>query len=72
MKSKIELKQMSKGQLTTKLIDLKRDLMKLNTQRSTKTVPENPGNIKRIRRNIARILTFMKNKPMEVKTKTNG
>ena len=69
MKSKIELKQMNKEQLTTKLVDLRKDLMKLNTQRSTKTVPENPGNIKRIRRNIARILTFMKNKPTEVKAK---
>ena len=70
MKSKIELKQMNKDQLSVKLTELKKDLMKLNTQRSTKTVPENPGNIKRIRRNIARILTFMKNKPMEARTKT--
>lgn len=66
---KIELKQMSKDQLKEKLNDLRRDLMRLNTQRATKTVPENPGNIKVIRKNIARILTFIKRKTeMEVKS----
>lgn len=69
---KIELKQMSKDQLKEKLIDLRRDLMRLNTQRATKTVPENPGGIKVIRKNIARILTFIKRKTeMEVSLKRN-
>ncbi|AJF62540.1 MAG: 50S ribosomal protein L29P [archaeon GW2011_AR20] len=66
---KIELKQMSKDQLMEKLVDLRKDLMRLNTQRATKTVPENPANIKNLRRNVARVLTFMKQKnSMEVKT----
>jgi len=66
---KIELKQMSKDQLKEKLVDLRKDLMRLNTQRATKTVPENPANIKNLRRNVARVLTFMKQKnSMEVKT----
>ena len=65
----IELKQMSKDQLMEKLVDLRKDLMRLNTQRATKTVPENPANIKNLRRNVARVLTFMKQKnSMEVKT----
>ena len=55
---KLELKQMSKDQLNEKLVELRKDLMRLNSQRSTKTVPENPGRLKLIRRNIARILTF--------------
>ena len=59
---KIELKQLNREQLKEKLNDLRRDLMRLNTQRATKTVPENPGNIKVIRKNIARILTFVKQK----------
>ena len=59
---KIELKQMSKDQLKEKLVDLRKDLMRLNTQRATKTVPENPANIKNLRRNVARVLTFMKQK----------
>lgn len=66
---KIELKQLNKDQLNDRLIDLRKDLMKLNTQRATKTVPENPGNIKNLRRNIARILTYLKQKnTMEVKS----
>ena len=36
--------------------------MRLNTQRATKTIPENPSNIRNIRKNIARILTFLKQK----------
>jgi len=59
---KIEFKQLSKEQLKEKYNDLRKDLMRLNTQRATKTVPENPGNIKNLRRNIARILTLIKQK----------
>lgn len=66
---KIELKQLSKDQLKEKLVEVRRDLMRLNTQRSTKTIPENPSQIKNLRKNIARILTFMKQKnTMEVKS----
>ncbi|MEK6907517.1 MAG: 50S ribosomal protein L29 [Nanoarchaeota archaeon] len=65
----MEIKQLSKDQLKEKLVELRKDLMRLNTQRSTKTIPENPSNIKNSRRNIARILTFMKQKTkLEVKT----
>ena len=59
---KLELKQLSKEQLNEKLVSLRKDLMKLNMQRSTKTIPENPSNIKNLRRNIARIMTFIKQK----------
>ena len=62
---KVELKQLSRPQLDEKLVELRRDLMRLNTQRSTKTTPENPANIKNFRRNIARILTFIKLKPKQ-------
>jgi ribosomal protein L29 len=34
----------------------------LNTQRATKTVPENPSNIRNLKRNIARIFTLLKQK----------
>ncbi len=62
MKKKVEFKQMNITQLKEKLTELRKDLMKTNTQRATHTIPENPGNIKQIRRNIARMLTFMKQK----------
>lgn len=65
---KTEIKQLSKDQLKEKLVELRKDLMRLNTQRATKTIPENPGNIKNLRRNIARVLTFIKHKnKLEVK-----
>ena len=64
---KLELKQKSNEELTKQLTELKKDLMKLNSQRSTGTVPENPGNIKKFRRMIARINTMLKIKQSEVK-----
>jgi large subunit ribosomal protein L29 len=67
---KLELKQKSEQDLRKNLDELRRDLMKLNAQRSTGTVPENPGNIKKFRRTIARVLTILNKKQMEVKSKT--
>ena len=64
---KLNLSQKSKEELTKQLGELKKDLMRLNTQRSTVTVPENPGNIKKFRRMIARINTILNNKQSEVK-----
>ncbi|MEK6932227.1 MAG: 50S ribosomal protein L29 [Nanoarchaeota archaeon] len=62
---KIELKQKSKEELTKQLVELRRDLMKLNSQRATGTVPENPGNIKKFRRTIARIYTILNDKKIK-------
>lgn len=64
---KLELKQKSNEELSKNLIELRKDLMKLNSQRSTGTVPENPGNIKKFRRTIARIYTILNKKQTEVK-----
>lgn len=57
-----EIKVISKEELEKKLKDLRLELMKANSQRATKTNPENPGKIKEIRRTIARINTQLKNK----------
>lgn len=59
---KRELKKIDKKQLDSKLIELKRDLMKLNSQRASGTPPENPGKIRFLRRSIARIISFSKSK----------
>ena len=53
---KNELKKLDKQSLQNKLIDLKKELMKFNTQISTGTLPENPGKIKEIKRTIAKII----------------
>ena len=68
---KNELKQMNETQLKSKLMDLKKELMKLRAQSASGTPPQNPGQIKEIKRTIARILTRFnqKSKQKEVKTK---
>lgn len=66
---KKELKQMNETQLKTKLLDLKKELMKFRAQAASGTPPQNPGQIKEIKRTIARILTILNNKKKEVKSK---
>ena len=39
--------------------------MQINAQISTGTPPENPGGIKHMKKTIARIVTFMNNKPLK-------
>ena len=57
MKAK-ELKLMSKLDIEGKLIELKKEMMKLNSQIATGTVPKNPGKVMEIKRTIAKILTI--------------
>lgn len=71
MKTK-ELRQISKEELEKKLEELRKELIKYNAQISTSTPPENPGNVKKVKKMIARIITILKSKSnMEVKTKSN-
>jgi large subunit ribosomal protein L29 len=42
------------------MIDLKRELAKLNSQKVSGRIPENSGKIQEIRRTVARILTINK------------
>ncbi len=60
MTKKKELKLMSKEDLTSKLDELKKELMKFNTQIATGTTPKSPGQIKNTKKTIARILTILK------------
>ena len=68
MVKKKELKQLDYQALKSKLEELKKDLMKINAQRSSKSAIENPGRIKHIRKTIARIITYMKIKEDTKKT----
>lgn len=54
---KSELKQMKQEDLKDKLKELRMEMIKINAQRSSKTIPENPGRVKEVRRTIAGILT---------------
>jgi len=61
-----ELRKMSEKQLDEKLIELRKELIKINAQVSTGTVPENPGNVKNVKKTIARIFTIKTEKKREV------
>jgi len=61
MKTK-ELRNLSKKDLEIKLEELKKELIKLNAQVATGTVPKSPGQIKQIKKTIAKILTITKEK----------
>lgn len=63
MKSQKDLAKASETELTSRYEDLKKELIKLNAQRATGTNMENPSRIRVIKRTIARISTFIKNKP---------
>jgi large subunit ribosomal protein L29 len=62
MVKKKEIKQLDKEKLKSNLGNLKRDLMKINAQRSSGSSIENPGRIKHIKKTIARIKTYIKDK----------
>ena len=65
MVKKKEIQQLDYEGLKSKLEDLKKDLMKINAQRSSGASIENPGRIKHVKRTIARIKTYMKIKKEE-------
>jgi len=65
MKAK-EIRSMSKEDLNAKLEELRKELMKINAQIATGTTPKSPGQAKQIKKNIARILTILNEKPKEV------
>ncbi len=59
---KNELKQMNEKALSDKLLELKKELVKINAQIAMRTTPENPGRIREIKKTIAKIETAKKNK----------
>lgn len=54
-----ELRKMTGQDLQNKLVELKKDLIKINSQIGAGTVPENPGNVKNVKKGVARILTIV-------------
>lgn len=57
-----EIKNLDIANLEQKMLELKKELMKINAQKSIGTVPKNPGNIKKIKKTIAKILFFKEQK----------
>ena len=59
---KSELKSMNTNTINEKIVEIRKELMKLNTQRAMGTAIENPGKIKLLRRTIAKLLTIQNTK----------
>lgn len=55
-----EIREIKETELKSKLEELRKELMKYNSQISTGTPPENPGRVKMIKKTIARINLIMK------------
>lgn len=71
MKAK-EIRATDKNTLNEKILELKKELVKVNAQVATGTALKNPGQVKKIKKTLARILTInnqkdlKKNKKQEV------
>ncbi|MEM3373832.1 MAG: 50S ribosomal protein L29 [Candidatus Woesearchaeota archaeon] len=61
MKTK-DLFSKSKEELESQLVELKKELIKLNAQVATGTNLKSPGQVSKIKKNIAKILTVLKRK----------
>jgi len=64
-----EIKNMDTGTLNEKILELKKELVKINAQVATGTAIKNPGQVKILKKTMARILTIQHQKNAELKTK---
>jgi large subunit ribosomal protein L29 len=62
-----ELQALKEDALTKQLVDLRKELMKINAQVASGTVPKSPGSIKKIKKQIARILTLTNQRRIKTK-----
>ena len=70
---KSEIKQLNKQATEEKITELRKELMKVNSQIAMGTMPENPGRVKIIKKTIAKLIISNKNKKEEPKkTKQEG
>lgn len=61
MKTK-DLKSKSREELEIQLFELEKELIKFNTQVATGTTLKSPGQVKKAKKNIARLMTELKAK----------
>ncbi len=55
-----ELRKMSNEELEKKLEELRRELLSIRGKIRAHITPDNPGRVREIKRNIARILTLLR------------
>ena len=54
--------KMSKEEIQAKVLELRKELIKLNAQTATGTTPKNPRQIRTTKKNVARLLTALQTK----------
>lgn len=73
MKITKKFRELSNEELMVRLVEFKKELLKLNVEVSSGANPASPGKLRQIKKNIARILTIIKEKEIakekEVKQK---
>tara|TARA_Y100000034_G_C6779907_1_gene348510 strand:+ start:507 stop:707 length:201 start_codon:yes stop_codon:yes gene_type:complete len=62
MKITKELRELPAPELQSRLKEFKKELLKLNVEVATGANPSSPGKLKQTKKNIARILTLLKEK----------
>lgn len=66
MRKTKEFRALSAEEIKNQMAELKKELMKENVHIASGTAPSNPGRIRQAKKNLARLLTVLKQK--EVKT----
>jgi large subunit ribosomal protein L29 len=67
MKATKEFQNLNVEEIKNRLNELRKELMKENVQVSSGTAPSNPGKLKQTKKNIARLLTILKQKEVKIK-----
>ena len=62
MKTTKEFHNLNSEEITRRLQELKKELMKDQVQIASGTTPANPGKTRQIKKNVARLLTILKQK----------
>lgn len=62
-----EIKAMDDAQLKEKLMEVKKELIKSNGQVATGTAPKNTGQLRQMKKTIAKIMTALNQKTREKK-----
>lgn len=65
MKRSSELVGLEDGELRKRLAELRHDLLKLNAQVATGTVPKSPGQIRKTKKTVARIMTVLRQRELQ-------
>ena len=67
MKITKELRELSPEELKTRMVEFRTELLKLSVEVASGANPSSPGKIKQVKKNVARILTLLKEKEKGVK-----